>query len=356
MAEEQQSGEKTEDPTPRRRQEARKKGTVAKSTDLVGSITLLIGLMALPYVAGALGKNFPLIMTTSLDRAGREISGGAVTPYLINMLMPALMVLIPFVLLVMTVGVIVNFAQVGFVLSLEPLNPQLQRINPMSGFKRLISRRGAVEGLKATFKLGVFAYIAYSSLNAGWNEIAMLAQVDPTASAKMAGMVLHKMAIKIAVAWLALAVFDYAFQRKETEKQLKMTKYELKREMKEQEGSPEQKMEMMSRRRKASKGGLASKLKLADALITNPTHYAVAISYNRSEMHAPMVVAKGADYLALKMREIAKDVELPIIENPPLARTLHKECEAGDFIPRELFAAVAEVLAYVYKTTKRKAS
>lgn len=356
MSEQQQTGEKTEDPTPRRRMEARKKGTVARSTDLVGATTLLIGLLVLPYVAAALGRNFPIIMSASIDRAGTEISGTAVGPYLLNMLTPAIVVVIPFVLLVVTVGVIVNFAQVGFVLSLEPMNPQLQRINPMSGFKRLLSRRGMVEGIKATFKLGIFAYIAYSSLNAGWDEIAMLAQVDPTASAKMAATVLHKMAIKIAVAWLFLAAFDYAFQRKETEKQLKMTKYELKREMKEQEGSPEQKMEMMSRRRKIAKGGLAKKLSMADALITNPTHFAVAISYKRSEMHAPMVVAKGADYLALKMREVAKDVELPIVENPPLARALHKECEPGDFIPRDLFAAVAEVLAYVYKTTKKKPS
>ena len=131
-----------------------------------------------------------------------------------------------------------------------------------------------------------------------------------------------------------------------------MTKDELKREMKEQEGSPEIKAAMFHKRRKLLKGGLASRLREAEVIVTNPTHFAVALKYQRSEMHAPMVIAKGQDYLALKIKEIATDLRVPIVENPPLARSLYKKCELGDFIPRESFAAVAEVLAYVYKSVK----
>jgi flagellar biosynthesis protein FlhB len=174
----------------------------------------------------------------------------------------------------------------------------------------------------------------------------------PQAAAVIGGLA-HTVLLRVGIVWLVIAAVDYFFQRKEVDKQLMMTKDELKREMKEQEGSPEVKAAQYRRRRQLAKGSLASKLKSADVVVTNPTHFAVAIAYERSKMHAPMVVAKGQDYLALRIREFAKDLEVPVVENPPLARQLYRTCEVGDPVPRDLFGPVAEVLAYVYQTLRR---
>ncbi|MDI9639343.1 EscU/YscU/HrcU family type III secretion system export apparatus switch protein [Geitlerinema splendidum] len=223
----------------------------------------------------------------------------------------------------------------------------------MNGFKRVFSRRGLVEGLKAMAKMAIFGWIAYSIIAKEWASLVGIAWLSPAGAAAVIGGLLHAIFVRIALVWLVIAALDYFFQRKEVDKQIKMTKDELKREMKEQEGSPEIKSAMYQKRRKLLKGGMATKVKEADVIITNPTHFAVAVKYHRNSMHAPQVIAKGQDYLALKIREIAEQVGTPIVENKPLARALYAQCEPGDPIPRDLFMPVAEVLAYVYKSTKR---
>jgi flagellar biosynthesis protein FlhB len=268
------------------------------------------------------------------------------------MLYPALVAIGPFILALMVVGLATNFAQVGFVLSGEAMRPSFEKINPLAGFKRLFSVRSTFEGLKAMFKLFLFSWIAYIVIKNEWPNLVGLVYLTPGQAAVKIGAVIHTILVRFAVVWLALAIIDYIFQRKQIDKQLRMTKDELKKEMKEQEGSPEIKAALFQKRRKLLKGGLAKRLMEADVIVTNPTHYAVALKYKRNEMHAPMVVAKGQDYLALKIREIGNDMKIPIMEDPPLARALYKHCEVGDFIPRDLFGAVAELLAYVYKSVK----
>lgn len=356
---EQPGGERTEDATPKRKTEARKKGTVAKSVDLVGAISMMVIAFLIPGSLQGLGLGIIQVMKASVSRIPTDVSPASMMTYGSSIAGPLISAVTPLLLTIMVIGIAVNFSQVGFVLSAEPMKPTFDKINPGNGIKRLFSRKALVDGLKAIAKLGIFSYIVYTAVQSDWPKIVNLATTETMTAAMNLGNILHGIVVKIAIVWLIIAAADYFFQRKEVDKQLKMTKDELRREMKEQEGSPELKMAIAQRRRKILKGGMATKLKEATVLVTNPTHFAIAIKYERNSMHAPIVLAKGQDHLALRMRELAKDLELPIIENKPLARALYKQCEAGDFVPRDLFTAVAEVLAFVYKQTeksRRKAS
>lgn len=344
--------ERTEEATPRRRTEARKKGTVARSVDLTNALVVTALALVLPSTLVAFGQGLMGGMRQGLLSLPTDLSTGSMSRYTWGLLQPAVVSVLPLILTALAVGLAANFAQVGFVMSGQALTPSLQKINPLEGMKRLFSSRAAVDALKAALKALLFAYIAYSAVSSNWNQLIGLAWMKPAAAMSAVGSVLETILIRVAITWLILAALDYLFQRKQTNKQLMMTKDELKREFKEQEGSPELKMAQAQRRRKLSKGRMMDRVKTADAVITNPTHFAVAISYDRSKDAAPIVVAKGQDYIALKIREVATKHRVPIVPNPPLARALYKQCEVGDFIPRQMFQAVAEVLAYVYRTIK----
>ena len=186
-----------------------------------------------------------------------------------------------------------------------------------------------------------------------WGAISNIWGLTPIGSLSVIGGIIRTILFRVAFLWLVLAVADFVFQKKQVNDQLKMTKQEVRQEMKDAEASPELKGARMRQARKFSRMRMAQAVKAADVIITNPTHFAVALSYNQGKSHAPVVVAKGVDHLALKIREIAKEAKVPIVENRPLARALHKQCEVGDFVPRELFQSVAEVLAYVYRMTKK---
>lgn len=350
---EQPAGERTEQATPHRRQEARKKGTVAKSTDLTGALGLLVVALMAPSVFTGLSQSLLGGIGGSLGRIPTEVSYSAFTRYGMGLVSPLMAAILPLFGALMVVGLVSNFAQVGFVLSTESLNPSLDKLNPMPGLKRLFSAKSSFDGLKAIAKMFLFGFVANGVITESWGQLMNLSLVTPAQATVIIAGVAHSILIRIAVLWLVIAVADYIFQKRQVDKQLMMTKDELRREMREQEGSPELKSAQMQRRRKLAKGGLASKLKEADVVITNPTHFAVAIKYDRSSMVAPIVLAKGADFLAKRIREIAHDLDVPMVENKPLARALYKHCEAGDFVPRDLFAPVAEVLAYVYATFKQ---
>lgn len=344
--------ERTEEATPRRRSEARKKGTVAKSVELTNAVVLLGLLIAMPFVFGELGRAMVLGMNRGLGAMPSDASPSSIQAFAMSQIGPVAAAFLPFVGVAMFLGLAANFAQVGFVLSGEALSPSLSKINPFTGFKRLFSLRQNMEGAKALVKSALFAYLAYTVLVARWDELLNLSAVPPLAGVAVVGSILQAILLRVAVAWLALAAIDYWFQRKQTDIQLRMTKDEVKREFREMETSPELKAAMAQRRRKLTKGRMAQAIKDADVVITNPTHYAVALKYDREKMHAPQVVAKGVDYMALRIRQLAADERVPVVPNPPLARQLYKKCEIGDFVPRDMFQAVAEVLAYVYQTLK----
>jgi flagellar biosynthetic protein FlhB len=345
--------ERTEEATPRRRLQARRKGTVTRSNDLNGALVLLALILVMPAALSKLAQGFMGAVTIGFRSFPTDLRFESVSHYVSAVLQPSLMGLGLILATTMLVGVAANFAQVGFVMSGEALTPNLNKLNPAAGLKRLFSRSSVFDGFKAAAKSGLFMYIGWTAIQSAWPQIVHLGSQTPSQSLVSIGFVLRSIALRIAFVWLALAGMDYFFQRKQVDKQLKMTKEELKQEMKESETSPELKAAQAARRRKLSKGRMMDAVRDADVVVTNPTHYAVALKYEQDKSHAPVVVAKGADFLAAKIREVAGDSRVPIIPNPPLARALYKRCEVGDYVPRELFQAVAEVLAFVYRTLKK---
>ncbi len=347
-----QGQERTEEATPRRRQQARRKGTVAKSNDLNGALVLLALILVLPSALSQMGTGFMTAMDTGFQNMPGEMSYDTLTRYGAAVLQPCLLGVAIMLATALGVGVASNLAQVGFVLSAEALTPSFSKINPANGLKRLFSMAATFEGLKAAAKTGLFIYVGWTALSAAWPELLRLGYLPPVMAMATVGGLLRTIAIRIAFVWLFLAAIDYFFQRKQVNKQLKMTKEEVKQEMKDAETSAELKMAQAARRRRLAKGRMMDAVKTADVIVTNPTHYAVAIKYDQEKSHAPIVVAKGVDFMAARIREMAGEHRVPIVPNPPLARALYKKCEIGDFVPRELFQAVAEVLAFVYRTLK----
>ena len=345
--------EKTEKPTEKRMREARKRGQIAKSQDLVGAASVLILVALLPKIIGEGGQALMHGLRASMRTASLSATDGELLRSGAAIAGP---VALPFALLAGTalfVGVAANMAQVGLNFSAEGMIPKFERINPLQGVKRIIGKQGLFECGKSLFKAVIFSFLAYSVVKAHWPELLMLGALPLTQALSVIGGVIHSLLIRIGGAWLVLAAVDYGFQRKQMMSQLMMTKDEVRQEMKDAEASPELKQHRAQMRRKMSKRRMAAAVKSADVIVTNPTHFSVAIKYDPAKSHAPVVVAKGVDHLAFRIREIAAEHKIPVVPNPPLARALYKQCEIDDFVPRELFGPVAEVLAYVYRTIKR---
>ena len=347
------SGERTEEATPKRKQDARKQGTVARSSDLNGALVLLGVALMMPNAASQFGSGMMQALRATTSSVPSEINTASLARGAWLVAMPCLKAAAMILGTAMIVGLCSNLAQVGFAFSPEVLKPSLNKLNLFEGAKRMLSVRGAMEGAKALAKTVLFGLVSANVIRAHWGELLTLGAMPSATAASVLGGVAHTILLRIAMTWLVLAALDYFFQRRQVDKQLKMTKDELKREMKEQEGSPEIKQSQYRRRRELMKRRSLDVVKTADVIITNPTHYAVAIVYKRNEMYAPVVVAKGVDYLALKIREVAAEARVPIVPNPPIARALYKHCEVGDFVPRDMFGAVAEILAYVYQTLQK---
>lgn len=347
------SQERTEQPTDRRRREARKKGTVTKSMDLVGALVWLALLIAIPAVLrnGYLG--FIQGFHTAVRQGSTEMSMAGVQRVTWLALQPTLPALMMLVGVAMVVGVAGNVAQVGFAFSPEAMKPTFQKLNPMNGFKRLFGKPALFDAFKGIVKLFLFSFLVWSAIQAQLPQLVSLWKVSPSDAFGVIGEIARAVSLRVGIAWLALAGADYLFQRQQVMSQLKMTKEEVKQEMKDAETSPELRGAIARRRRQIMKQRTAQAVKTADVIITNPTHFAIAVKYESGKHHAPIVVAKGVDHLALKIREMAAEAKVPIVENVPLARALYKQCEIGDYVPRELFQGVAEVLAYVYRTVKK---
>lgn len=344
--------ERTEEATAKRRLDARRKGTVARSSDLNAALVMFALLILFPVAGTRLFEGFTESMREGFQNLVADPSPGAMTRSIWLVLQPSLGGLTLIAGTAMVVGLASNFSQVGFVFSGQALEPKLDRLNPLNGIRRMFSWTATFEGVKAVAKSVVFMLIAYLAISASWAQIFGLSWIQPDAAIVSISMVVRTVTARIAIAWLALAAVDYFFQRKQVAKQLMMSKDELKQEMRETEQSPELKGAIAQRRRRL-KRRMMQAVKSADAVITNPTHYAVAVKYEPGKQHAPQVVAKGADLLAARIREEAQKHHVPIVPNPPLARALYRVCEVGDYVPREHFQGVAEVLAYVYKTLKR---
>ncbi|RKY89481.1 flagellar biosynthesis protein FlhB [candidate division KSB1 bacterium] len=355
MPEEDQQ-EKTERATPKRREEARKKGNVAKSIEINSSAVLLALLLFFKFMGGyvyrqvsyysqLLFENFGTMYVNRDNLPGYIQLGGIVVAKIIG----------PVILTLLVVSLISNFAQVGPMLTFEPLIPKFDKLNPFSGFKKILfSRRSLEELVKNIFKILLIGLIAYLTIKGDVKEYIPLMDKAPSQIFKFVTYETFKVGLRIALVLLALSIFDYMFQRWEYERSIMMTKQEVKEEYKQLEGDPHIKARIRSIQREMARRRMIREIPEADVVITNPTEIAVALKYDSNEMEAPTVVAKGKGKIAEKIKKIAIENDIPIVENKPLAQALYKATEIGDEIPEEFFQAVAEVLAYVYKLKNKK--
>lgn len=260
----------------------------------------------------------------------------------------------PLVLTALLLGVAVNLLQTGFVASWQGLVPDFTRLNPLTGLYRIVSGRGLVETLKAIGKLAIVGYIAYATLSGSYPELLATIRQDIPTILAFAGDLLYRLALRIALFLLVLAAADYGYQRWAFERSIRMTRAEVKQEFKQMEGDPQIKSRIRARQRQMARRRMMEAVPKADVVLTNPTHFAVALRYDAATMGAPQVVAKGADLLAARIRDLAREHDVPIVQNPALARALYRSVEIGREIPAEFYAAVAEVLAFVYQINVRR--
>ncbi|UHA73922.1 flagellar biosynthesis protein FlhB [Paenibacillus sp. 481] len=344
------SQEKTEEATPKKRQESRDKGQVAKSMDLTGSIILLATFMCLLMMGGFFKeRTFELFADTFQHHLLMELSINNIIDYFGFLFVKFLILLAPIMLIAFIMALVASYLQIGFLFTGEPLKMQFSKIDPIKGFKNIFSMRSLVEFLKSIIKLTIISVIVYLSI---LDEQARILELSHVPLSEILGYTAHLtviLGIKIGAALCILSVFDYIYQRYEFEKSIRMSKQDIKDEFKKMEGDPLIKGKIRERQRRMALMRMMQEVPKADVVITNPTHFAIAVRYDGNAMEAPQVIAKGQDYVALKIKELAKEHGVMTMENKPLARALYERTEIGDSIPADLFQAVAEVLAYVYK-------
>lgn len=346
--------EPTEEATPRRREEARKRGQVFKSMELVGAATLLTSYMVLryfgPYMAGRV-----LTFSTQLWESGphQDWTEAGVRLLLINMFLLIALVVAPVALGALVTGLVMNYMQVGFLFTLEPLSPNFDRINPLSGLKRIFSRRALAEFLKSLMKLAIIGYVAYRVVADDLAVFPSLLELDLVQIVRFLIDLVSRLLLWVGLAMLVVAAADFYFQRWDYDRSLRMTRREVKDELRQTEGNPEVRSKIRQKQREMSRRRMMQDVKKADVVVTNPTHYAVALEYKQEAMGAPRVLAKGQGLIALRIREIAKESSVPIVENPLLARELHKTVDVGREVPSEMFQAVAEIFAFLYQLRKK---
>lgn len=347
---------KTEKPTPKKIQEARKKGSVAKSQDASMAVMLLAGFLMLraqwPYFAEGLTS----IMREYLGRFPvKDLSSLDCFTLFLDLTGRVLLLLSPLALTLLAVGMGINFVQVGRLWSWEILKPDLTKLNPLPGFQRFFSPRQAVETLKGIAKVGAILFVGYSVIRGRWADIASTIGMDPMTVARLWAEMAWDIILRSIWILIALGAFDLVYQRHEYTENLKMTKQEVQDEAKQQELPSEVKGKLKERQIMLARRRMMSEIPKASVVITNPTHLAIALKYEKGAEEVPLVVAKGADRLAEKIKEIAREARVPIVENKPVARALYGEVEVGEEIPKDLYQAVAEILVMVTKLNKRYA-
>ena len=343
--------------TPHKRNESREKGQVAKSNELATTLAL-IGVLSFFFVAGYDTYHHLIdIMYGAFTAIGGQLSAAKTILIFLGLMGIAFKIIAPVLIVAVIVGVLANIFQIGLIFSSQPLMPQMSRINPISGFKRILSMRGLFEAVKSIFKIGLIGYIVYRTIMSGLVDVVSLVDADKSNIAALfvstVGRIGFQVFLRAALALLFLSIFDFLYQRWQHEQDIRMTREEIREEMKRTEGDPEIRRRIRRVQRELSQARMMKAIPEADAVITNPVHLAVAIKYDYEVMDSPYVVAKGERKIARQIREIAEEHGVPIVENPPLAQALYKNVEVGEVIPMEFYKAIAEVLAYVHELTNR---
>ena len=349
-----QGGEKTEKATAKKRRDAREKGQVRHSTEVNTTFCMLVmfgTLYALwPWVTDKLRAVFDEYLgVAQLSMAGGGLTANEMSGLTSRVMLTALTTLLPIMGVAVIAGLAINLLQVGFLFTTKPLGMKLNRISPISGLKRMFSMKTIVELVKSILKIILLGYIAYSNYSKMLNDFPTYVGHDVYTTFVNIMRTAFLIALQMCIALVFVAAADFLYQWWKYEKDLRMTKQEVKDEYKLMEGDPQIKGKIRSKQRQMSAMRMMSRVPEADVVITNPTHYAVALKYDDAISAAPVVIAKGQDYVARKIKEIAVDNNVEIVENPPLAQSLFTICEVDDEIPADLYQAVADVLVFVYR-------
>ena len=348
-------GDKTEEPTAKKREDARKKGQVARSQELNTGFVLLIGFLILRILWEYIYVNIAEYTVYIYTHLSEITSTEDITELFIGVMILLAKTVLPIMFAILIVGLAINCFQVGLMFSTEKLEPKLENLNPINGFGRIFSKRAIVELFKSLFKIVVIGYFLYLYLK---DQIPLLPQFiffDLPHSLATAADIIFTMAFQVVGVIMIMAVADYAYQRWQTTQDLKMSKQEVKDEMKQMEGDPQIKGKIKQKQRQMAMQRMMQEVPKADVIITNPTHLAIALSYKKG-MIAPVVLAKGQDLIAERIKQIAREHHILIVENKPVARALYEAVEVGGMVPAELYQAVAEILAYVYRIKHRRAA
>ena len=355
FAKEGPGGEKTEPATEKKLNDARKEGQVAKSKEVGNAVGLLALFLIMKLWVGHMGLQFLQIFTDVYQRIpGATANWNGYLPendmlaIFRHMMLQILYIVAPIFAVAFILAFLSDVVQVKWQITGKPLKPKFSKISPINGFKRIFSANSLVELIKSIVKIVLVVYVAYSYLQDKWQYLYFLYYMPLLQAIQFIGQLVTDLGLRITIVYILIAAADYIYQRFKFSQDMKMTKQEVKDEYKQQEGDPQIKGKIRQKMQEASRRRMMQSLPQADVVITNPTHYAVAIKYDPEVLDAPIVIAKGEDYLAKKIKEIAKENNVEIVENKPLARMLYANVEVGQAVPPELYQAVAEVLAFVY--------
>jgi flagellar biosynthetic protein FlhB len=349
-----QTGDKTEEPTPHRLKEARDKGQVAKSKEVTTAFLLISSYLVLRYIGEFVWLQLSEMMKAIFEQIPNayEFNMGFAGHVLLIGLRGLAFAVAPIFGVTFVVAVLAESLQTGFVAAVDPLTPKLERINPLEGFKRMFSLQGFVELIKSILKIMIVFWIAWSAAKDELPHVISLMDANPWEAVKVGGSIAYNIAIRVGIFYLFVAILDYLYKRWEYMRNLKMTKQEIKEEYKRLEGDPLIKQRMRDLQRAAAQQRMMASVPGADVVVTNPTHLAVALSYDATQMKSPKLLAKGQNLIAQDIKKIAEEHFIPIIENETLARAIFRTTKVGTEIASELYQAVAEVLAFVYKIKK----
>lgn len=356
FAKEGEGGEKTEPATDKKLKEAREEGKVAKSQELTFSFSLIVLFLVLKFFVSYLGeKMIGLIktiysgMAEFVDINNVGLTSHVVSAYFVNIIIQFFLIVLPFFIFGVIITILINIVQVGWKVSTKMLQPKFDKINPINGFKRIFSSQSVFELVKSIVKIGLIALIAYFSIKGHANDLFILYEIPLNQAIALVGTIIIDTGLRISLVYLIVGVADFAYQKHKFNEDMKMTKQEVKDEYKNTEGDPQIKGRQRARMREASQRRMMQDVPKADVVITNPTHIAVALKYDAEVSKAPVVLAKGEELIAKKIKDVAKENNISIVENKPLARMLYSNVDIGEEIPAELYQSVAEVLAAVYQ-------
>ena len=342
------AGEKTEEPTAKKRADARKKGQVARSQEVNSAFVLLIGFFGLKLLWDSIYVSIATYTTYVFSNLNQTVDTENILRIFIGIVLVLAKTAFPIMVFIMIIGLAINFFQVGLNFNTESIEFKLDKLNPINGFGRIFSKRSLVELVKSFFKILVIGFFLYRFIHEQILAMPQFMFFDLTTSLALVAEIIFQMSFIVIGVIMIMAFMDFGYQKWQTTQDLKMSKQEVKDEMKQTEGDPQIKGKIRQKQRQMAMARMMKEVPKADVIITNPTHYAVALAYEQG-MIAPSVIAKGQDLVAQRIKEIGREAHVPIIENKPLARTLYATVEVGDSVPQELYQAVAEVLAYVYR-------